>query len=127
METGANLETRTTSQTRPAVPLHPASKNGHEAVLEALLGARANPNARIVNGATLRIAAAVDGHVGAVRKSFSTPTQTQVDLEVTANGSTEHSVFVLDTAAGSGKLEEVVPKLVQQRWIEGCGGQDGGA
>lgn len=68
VEAGANLETRTTSHTRPAVPLHPASKNGHEAVLEALLGARANPNARIVHGATLRIAAAVDGHVGAVRK-----------------------------------------------------------
>lgn len=34
---------------------------------------------------------------------------------------------MLDAAAGCGKLEEVVPKLVQQRWIEGCGGQDGGA
>ena len=63
---GANV--RATTRLGGYTPLHLASQRGHDAVIDVLIKAGANPNQPTVTGATPLMLAAASGHVAAVKQ-----------------------------------------------------------
>ena len=104
-----------------AAPQHLESTNGPLEATQALIEAGADPDSRLLAGDTPLHAAEANGHVWRPLGCFL---RAKADASLTKKGR-RHEYTPLDCVAPRGRLK-VVRELLQQRGIEGCGGESAG-